>query len=533
MRPLPFHPQSGSVAMKIRPLLCMSMILSCLSSCGSPTSDETEPHDFPSIDSFSPRRAMIGDTVTISGRSFGSQGADVLVNFGSGVTTPFAVTDTKISVVVPASATNGNLYLTFRDQSNAFADTLFVLLRVPVVELSPDSARAGELIRVAVVYFDETMDLNAVRIRFAGNSQWLVPSDIRRRSDYPFIAHANVRVPAGAATGKVGVVVGRWAPFESDRSFKAIPPLPPIRPGVWTERSSLGGTRTQEPRGGAASFTIGNKVYVVGGTGVGPFGGFGTNALFEYDPQYDAWTRKADLPGGNHTYTVAFAIGEKGYVGTGLDGEGRPLKDFWEYDPRSDTWTRKADVPGPARAYAVGFAIGNTGYLGTGTGPDSSLQDFYEYNPSADTWSVGVSFPGVRYDAYSFVVNGKAYVGGGSVSGGRVSSLYMYDPAMRSWTAKNGIPNYDFTSGNASFSIRGKGYVGLGFDPARRSPSLYSTERVYEYDPALDSWRRLPDFGGGYRTAAVGFSVGDVGYFGTGLSIAATQAYQDFWAYTP
>jgi N-acetylneuraminic acid mutarotase len=524
------QPKPGSNVMKLRSLLCVSMLLSCLSSCANPASDNGEPRD-PTIVDFSPSQAMVGDTVVINGRLFGNQSAGMLVNFGAGATTPFEVTDTRISAVVPASATSGNLYLTFGDQSNAFASASFVLLKTPIIYFFRDSARVGELIDMDVWYIAETMDLNAVRIRFAGSSEWLVPVEIRRNPDYTHIAKVTVRVPAGAGTGKIGVVVGRWAPFESNRDFKAIPAMPPIRPGVWTQRSNLGGTRELASRQGAASFTIGNKAYVVGGTSGGPFGGSDSNRVYEYDPQYDTWTRKADLPGGNLVYSVAFAIGEKGYVGTGQDGDGRPLKEFWEYDPRLDAWTRKADFPGSARAFAVGFAIDSTGYIGTGFGAGNYFRDFYEYHPSTNTWSPGIAIPSVRAEAYSFVVDGKAYAGGGRNTT-RIHDFYMYDPATRSWTEKTSIPTYNYTAGNSSFTLRGKGYVGLGYDLLRREP-LYSTQQVFEYDPVLNTWRPLPDFGGIYRTYAVGFAIGDVGYFGTGIAIYLTHSYQDFWAYMP
>ena len=56
-------------------------------------------------------------------------------------------------------------------------------------------------------------------------------------------------------------------------------------------------------------------------------------------------------------------------------------KDFWEYDPSTNTWTQKLDFGGTARHGAVGFAIGNKGYIGTGYNGTSGTKDFWEYNP--------------------------------------------------------------------------------------------------------------------------------------------------------
>ena len=82
---------------------------------------------------------------------------------------------------------------------------------------------------------------------------------------------------------------------------------------------------------------------------------------------------------------VGFSIGNKGYIGTGEDTNGA-TKDFWEYDPDNDTWTRKADFGGTARSNAVGFSIGNKGYIGTANWGNSS-DDFWEYDPATDIWT--------------------------------------------------------------------------------------------------------------------------------------------------
>jgi hypothetical protein len=44
---------------------------------------------------------------------------------------------------------------------------------------------------------------------------------------------------------------------------------------------------------------------------------------------------------------VGFSIGNKGYLGTGLDHDYPSYKkDFWEYDPVANAWTQKADFGG-------------------------------------------------------------------------------------------------------------------------------------------------------------------------------------------
>jgi len=90
------------------------------------------------------------------------------------------------------------------------------------------------------------------------------------------------------------------------------------------------------------------------------------------------WTQKADFAGGRTEMAVGFSIGNKGYIGTGLQVDGE--QDFWEYDPSLNSWTQKANFAGGDRKSAVGFSIGNKGYIGTGSGNNAN-QDFWEFTP--------------------------------------------------------------------------------------------------------------------------------------------------------
>ena len=43
-----------------------------------------------------------------------------------------------------------------------------------------------------------------------------------------------------------------------------------------------------------------------------------------------------------------------------------------------------------------------------------------------------------------------------------------------------------------------------------------NTKDFWEYDPVGNTWTQKADFGGTARYAAVGFSIGNKGYIGTG-----------------
>ena len=289
---------------------------------------------------------------------------------------------------------------------------------------------------------------------------------------------------------------------------------------TWQSKQSFGGT----PRSLAVGFSIGTKGYI--GTG---YDGTSTKDFWEYDPATDTWAQKADFGGGPRVAAVGFGIGNKGYIGTGSTNSGNDeTKDLWEYDPATNVWTRKADLTGPARLVAIGFSIGNKGYIGTGrTAGYSLFQDFWEYDPGADVWTQKADFAGgARYAASAFSICTKGYIGTGTDftgEGGNYTfrkDFWEYNQSSNTWTRKA-----DFGGSGrelaVGFSIYNKGYIGTG----------YGNADFWEYDISLDTWTQKADFGGGDRNMACGFSVGGKGYITTG------STYNPFpnvlWAYIP
>src|SRR6185295_4565052 len=54
----------------------------------------------------------------------------------------------------------------------------------------------------------------------------------------------------------------------------------------------------------------------------------------------------------------------------------------------------------------------------------------------------------------------------------------------------------------------------------------------WEYDPATDTWTQKADYAGGKRIQAVGFTVGNKGYVGTGRDQNFNE-HNDFFEYDP
>jgi N-acetylneuraminic acid mutarotase len=77
------------------------------------------------------------------------------------------------------------------------------------------------------------------------------------------------------------------------------------------------------------------------------------------------------------------------------------------------------------------------------------------------------------------------------------------------------------------FSIGNKGYIGTGY--VGSYPYYYRD--FWEYDPSTDTWTKKANFGGVARSDAVGFSIGNKGYIGTGCALP--NYFKDFWEYDP
>ena len=224
-------------------------------------------------------------------------------------------------------------------------------------------------------------------------------------------------------------------------------------------------------------------------------------------------------------------------------GDGKPAKETPSKSGGDNSWTKKENVPGGGRLSAVGFSIGNKGYIGAGGDGTGRVvkKDFWEYDPSSNIWTQKTDFEGgERESAVGFSIGDKGYIGTGLNYDGSLlkrseyKDFWEYDPASNSWTKKADFPG-GVRFDAVGFSIGNKGYFGMGSDNGMIGER--DKTDFWEYDPVSDSWTKKADFPGGKRSGVVGFSIGNKGYIGTGVrwdqSNLSNDYKQDFWEYDP
>lgn len=299
--------------------------------------------------------------------------------------------------------------------------------------------------------------------------------------------------------------------------------------GNWVQSSYFEG----QPRSGAVTFIINDMAYV----GMGYDGDDYFNDFYAYDPDRQLWDDVAPFPGPRRERAVAFSVNGKGYVGLGYnrDLDTEELKDFWEYDPLSDSWSQVADFTGTARYNAVGFAIGGIGYVGTGYDGDYYRSDFFSYDPSQDEWVEIANFPGgKREEALAVVYQDKAYFMTGRNNGVYNSDVWVFNPVgEKIWTDMTPDDEEDyyeeFTAAvrrhdaNA-IVMNDKIYIVNGNTGS-------TSNAVYEFNPISGSWDTKTAFEGSERYLGVAFTLKNRGFVGLGQN--STRRWDDIWEFFP
>lgn len=328
--------------------------------------------------------------------------------------------------------------------------------------------------------------------------------------------------------------------------------------GDWSKASEFPG----RARVGAVSFTIGDATYV--GLGFNRELKTEDKTLIDFWKFKDGnWSRVADFPAQGRYGAVAFVIGNKAYVGTGMkqrwtqDDSEVYYNDFYVFDGTTDKWTGERTVietkdknevgMGRTDAVAFSFAGDTKGYVGTGKDDGRVLKDFWVYDQQTDSWET-TSFPGEsRCGAVAFVIDDKAVVCLGSGSTNSASSyktdVLVFDRQTGEWSSRAPLVDRssekfddDYTKIPRSYAVafvssfennEKKGYIATGQGTYPKT--------CWEYYVNTDRWVEVTELPAlmSNRVYAVGFTQNNYGYVTVGGSTLTNATYVETWKFTP
>jgi len=248
-------------------------------------------------------------------------------------------------------------------------------------------------------------------------------------------------------------------------------------PPRWRPRASLPQARQEV---GVAE--LAGRIYVVGGFDER----LNTVATVErYDPDLDMWSATAPLPEPLH-HVMAATVGGRLYVIGGLQSlRFTAVASVFEYDATSNSWSRRADLPSPRGAGGIAV-IGERIFVAGGF-RQGAVNDFAAYDVAGDRWEMLPPMPTARDHLGAAAMDGLFYA-----VGGRDQQLFdvveVYDPVATSWSLRRVMPTA--RGGLAVAALEGLLFaIGGEGNPADHEGIFRETEA---YDPATDTWRRLP-----------------------------------------
>jgi hypothetical protein len=160
---------------------------------GSSSTDFAVPA--PTVTGFSPDYSIVGSTVTITGTNFSTVPEENIVEFnGIQTETPINVSSTSLTVLVPAGATTGDIWVTVDGQigkGGEFNLPHSITSFTPII--GPDSTE----VTITGVNFSAIPENNVVKFNGVTAAK---PTEALHTS-------LKVKVPVGATTGKISVTI--------------------------------------------------------------------------------------------------------------------------------------------------------------------------------------------------------------------------------------------------------------------------------------------------------------------------------------
>lgn len=212
--------------------------------------------------------------------------------------------------------------------------------------------------------------------------------------------------------------------------------------------------------------------------------------LYRYDEFADSWSFISEYPGKGDQSLTCFVVGNKLYLGGGLDTEffqygSTMLREFWAYNFITGNWEAMKDLPfDPVMGNSNSCVGEKTAFV---LQPN---QRFWQYDSTNDIWTERTIFPGSwRFNTKLVVIGDNVYVMGGEGIGlggfyyyvKAYKDCWKYDSNNNDWSMTSLMPEY--ASNGIIFEYKNKIVTGLGYLTDEQYSSSSGPYTLFEYQP--------------------------------------------------
>ena len=232
------------------------------------------------------------------------------------------------------------------------------------------------------------------------------------------------------------------------------------------------------PRIGMAAAAVGNTIYAIGGSTLGPFGN-AVDIVEAYDAQAGTWTSGAPMPTARYL-TAGAVVNGTIYVVGGRTAAGPDTDAFELYDTALNQWTVGPPLSLAREALTAVATNGMVYALGGAARPSTTrLVEVFDTNQPDLGWTRADPLPHVRYNFMAAVgPDDRIYVIGGQPNW---ASVERYEPVWDSWdvfTPPLPTPRYALAGATFNGAIYAAGGVsGLGLH-----------DDVEQFTPVITRW---------------------------------------------
>lgn len=550
-------------------VIAMTVLGISIAGCKKDKDRNTAQND-PSITSFSPAEAAIGNTVVISGKNFSLEKTENKVMFNGVAAAVTSAKTTELSVTVPEGASNGKITVTVNDITATSATDFKLNASAPQVSgFAPLKGAAGLEVTITgqrftnqskaffgalpatTTYVNNTTlkaivpaDVLTAKIRVAnGNLESLSAADfiappritglsVDRAEEGEVITITGVNFSENKENVEVGFGNGLATAAEIESAtateIKVKAPVAGNDGKVGVTVSDLTGQSANDfiykatladfsPKSGAKGTLVTLKGKRLGAGATVEINGINAAITFRATDQTEIRF---------HIPTHASVVGDK------IKLKSKTLE-YQTAEPFvvPNVWKKLRDAVA-GQYYEKGFMFIHDKEIGIGLGKNATggLNSTYmKYNTQTNTWSAPIAIPAEispRYDASYATLGNRVFVIGGMLNASTyyrgVSFLELGDG---SWKTADALKTS--SAGGVAFVINNKLYAGMG-----NTGLSTATYKISEFDNTNLSWKEggFNDLqGAGYINNSC-FVINNFAYIGQGKD-AANTAKKGFFLY--